>query len=57
MTYAEWRSQLHDIQLEIDAFDESYYDNPEFDYADYTTRRKPLIDKLEAHYKLESSTV
>jgi hypothetical protein len=57
MTYAEWRSQLHSIQLEIDAFDESYDYNKEYDHDDYTTRRKPLIDKLEAHYKLKSTCV
>jgi hypothetical protein len=56
MTYAEWRSQLHSIQLEIDAFDESY-SYEEFDIDAYNAARKPLIDKLEAHYKLESTCV
>jgi len=54
MTYAEWRSQLNDIQLEIDAFDEYHTSNPEFDLEVYFAARKPLIDKLEAHYKLQS---
>lgn len=61
MKYAEWRRQLHEIQLEIDAYDESFDwaawpTNDEAAMQEYKKNRKELTDKLEAHYQKEALT-
>lgn len=59
-SFETWRSELHAIQLEIDALDEAFWerfcDAPEWDEqafqeaeVQYKIEREKLCNKLEAH--------
>lgn len=55
--FYKWRNEFHEIQLSIDALDEDFYGNHLCDSkedfekaeAEYQSKRKQLVEKLEAH--------
>lgn len=67
--FETWRSQLHTMQLEIDACDEAFWeaycDTPDsewdqeaFDKAEaaYKIQRAALVEKMEAHARYSPLT-
>lgn len=56
MLYRQWRSELSDLQVAIDEFDEAY-DYETYDHDEYTKARQPLIDELNAHYAKEGDAI
>lgn len=61
--YQVWRKALHDLQVKIDNFDNSFWENVieknlEGDALDAAKKesdvdRQKLVDELNAHYKSE----
>lgn len=56
MKYADWRVQLQGLQTMIDLYDEENDGNESVTREQYWNGRRPLTEKLEAHYALESTT-
>lgn len=54
MKYADWRRRLTFLQEELQMFDEEF--DGVIEHDEYMTMRRPLEEKLEAHYALESET-
>jgi hypothetical protein len=54
--YRIWRRELHELQLKVQHFDETFdYENRT--YEECTAERKPLVDAIEAHYTKEGDAV